>query len=430
MSESSGKHDRLNFLLNATEGGLWVAGASLLSPQTVLPALITQLGGGNIAIGAAGVILWVGLFLPQMFASRYGQTLRWKKPWVISFGTAQRCVVLASGIIILVLGPRHPHLALGVFLFLFAANQIILGLTTPVWFDLYAKLTPLQKRGRLMGVRNSIAGGLSLGSGFILSWILASYTFPHNYSYVFFLAFALQMAAIFFQSRLKEEFPSPTTPPQSMRAYLRHIVSVVRDNRPFRSFLTASSVLTVASMPLSFFAVYMLKGFLEGEEMVGPSTVIFVMGQVFGALLNGWLADWKGNRLALISAAAALPVADVLALSASSSTWFYAIFFFVGVNIGSELMARYNLAIEYGPVEHRATYIGLMNTLIAPFYLTGLLGGWISDTFGYTALFQTGIVASLVGIGFLIFRVQEPRRTKTNSHKMGNSAERMASEDD
>ncbi len=31
------------------EGGLFVAGGSLMSAQTVLPALITRLGGGNIA---------------------------------------------------------------------------------------------------------------------------------------------------------------------------------------------------------------------------------------------------------------------------------------------------------------------------------------------------------------------------------------------
>ncbi len=75
-------------------------------------------------------------------------------------------------------------------------------------------------------------------------------------------------------------------------------------------------------------------------------------------------------------------------------------------------MSRYNIAVEYGPIEQRSTYIGLMNTILAPFYLIGLLGGWISDVFGYQTVFAIGIACSAIGIGLLVAKVDEPRSSQ------------------
>jgi predicted MFS family arabinose efflux permease len=88
---------------------------------------------------------------------------------------------------------------------------------------------------------------------------------------------------------------------------------------------------------------------------------------------------------------------------------FVLVFIFLGVNLGAELLARYNIAIEYGPPEQRALYIGLMNTVVAPFYSIAMVGGVISNAFGYTALFLIGSVASSVGILLMLFIVREPR---------------------
>ena len=128
-----------------------------------------------------------------------------------------------------------------------------------------------------------------------------------------------------------------------------------------------------------------------------------------GFRYNGWLADHKGNKLAFVVASSSLLAASICALLAPSLEWFYLVFFLLGGNLGSELMTRYNLAIEYGPVEQRSTYIGLMNSIMAPFYFVGVLGGWIANMFGYPAVFMTGIACSLVGITYLLLVVREPR---------------------
>lgn len=398
-----------NFIFNAAEGGLWVAGAMLVSAQTVLPALLIRLGGGNLAVGVLGVIIYAGVFLPQIFAARYGQTRVWKKPLVIGLGVAQRCVVLLMGFTIFFFGAERPGVALGTLLCLYALNQLILGVTTPVWFDFYAKVTPLERRGRLTAARSSIAGALSLPGGLLLTWLLGTFGYPVDYSLAFGCAFLLQALAIFFQARIVEEEPSDVMPRQSLREYFSHVRGVVTSHVEFTSFLLACACLILATVPAGFYTVYALRELHAPERSVGQFTLLIVAGQISGAVLNGYLADHAGNRIAIISSAGAACLGIVLALLAPSLAWFRPVFFLMGMNLGSEMMTRYNLAIEYGPTEQRATYIGLMNTLLAPLYAASLAGGWISDYFGYRAVFALGAFCSVAGILILLFRVRDPR---------------------
>ncbi|HUL43671.1 MAG TPA: MFS transporter [Bacteroidota bacterium] len=409
MAETSGKYDRRNFVLNVAEGALFVAGSSLISSQTVFPALIVRLGGGNILIGAFGVISWVGLFLPQIFAARHTQTIRWKKPWAVRYGAIQRFFILAIGLVILLGGKDLPAAACALILALFGLNQIFTGITTPGWFDMYAKLTPLNRRGRLVGMRNALAGAGAFLCSFALTWILTSFDFPLNFTFPFIAAFALQFLSVILQSRLVEEYPSQSVPFQSLREYLRELVELVRTHRHFRSFLTASAFFILASLPLSFFTVYGLEKFKAGESAVGEFTIAIVIGQFLGGIINGYIADRHGNRLALLYATASMACASAWALLAPTLLLFDVVFLLVGINLGSELMIRYNLASEFGSTERRSTYIGVMNTLLSPLYLFSLAAGWLSEKYGYVSLFGAGCACSVIGIVLLLSVVIEPR---------------------
>ncbi|HMD13497.1 MAG TPA: MFS transporter, partial [Bacteroidota bacterium] len=305
MIETSGRYDRRNFFYNASEGTFFVIGSSLISSQTVFPALIARMGGDNTVIGAFGVIVWLGLLLPQIFAARYTQTLPWKKPWAVRFGAAQRFVILCIATAIIFSGSFSASITLLIILSLFAINQILTGITTPGWFDMYAKLTPAHHRGKLIGTRTAFAGIGSFGCGFVLTWILARFGFPINYGIVFMGAFVFQFISILLQSRLVEEYSSKTLPRQPVMKYFKQLPGIVHNNPPFRSFLFASVFLIVATIPLNFFTVYGLKRFQGNESIVGQFTLAIVAGQFIGSLLIGFIADRFGNRLALLFASVA-----------------------------------------------------------------------------------------------------------------------------
>jgi MFS family permease len=172
--------------------------------------------------------------------------------------------------------------------------------------------------------------------------------------------------------------------------------------------MVMSLFLVVAGMPVGFFTVYALKQFGGNESIVGTFTLAMVAVQVVSAFVNGYVADHYGHKVALLVAASGMLCASIIAILAPSLGWFILVYVFLGVNLGSELMLRYNMSIGYGPVEQRSTYVGLMNTALAPFYLSSLVGGWLSDQFGYHAVFALGAISSAVGIVLLILRVEDP----------------------
>jgi len=120
-----------------------------------------------------------------------------------------------------------------------------------------------------------------------------------------------------------------------------------------------------------------------------------------------------------VIAATCMCCASIVALLAPSLTLYRIVFVFLGVTLGSEVMARYNISVEYGPPEQRSTYIGMMNTLLAPYYLTGLLGGYLSDTFGFPVMFIAGSLFSVVGLMLLLFKVQDPHFKRTAEARAG-----------
>ena len=404
-----GPVERRNFFLNSVEGAIIVASGAFINPQTVLPALVSRLGGNNLAVGALGVIVYLGVFIPQLFAARYVETLPWKKPWAVRYGLIHRLFVFVMGLGILLLGGGRPGTALWMFLLLYTAMQVVVGVATPGWFDLFAKLTPPRRRGMLVGVRNSAGGACAFVCGLLLTWMLASWDFPVSFAVAFFAAFLLQMASLATLNELVESEPSAVASRRPFSAFLRGMPGVLRANPPFRNFITACAILTVATMPVSFYTVYALGRFQADEAAVGEFTLIMVAIQVVSSLVTGYMADRYGNKKVMIVAAASLLGASLTALCAPTLGWFRLVYLLLGINLGTEINARYNMSIEYATARERSMYVGLMNTMLAPFYLTGMVGGALGEWFGLSAVFLAGGVASVAGIAYMARNVREPR---------------------
>lgn len=407
MGDLQRLYDQHNFRLNILEGVLFISTTAFTSVQIVIPALVLRLGGGNVVVGALPVIVYVGIFLPQIFAARYVETLPWKKWWAVRFGALQRLQIFLMAIALILFG--HGAIGLPVFLLLYTLNQVFGGIATPGWFDFYAKLTPLRRRGRLSGLRTSLGSFAAFVGGVVLTVFLAAMDFPGNYAAGFIIAFFFQMASLATQRHMIEAEPSVTLEKRSISEYLRTLPDVFRQNQQFRRFIFSAMMLIVANMPVGFFTVYALKRFDAGESVVGQFTMAMMLAQVVSAIGAGIMADRYGNKPSLIVAATGMLFASLWAILAPTIGWFLLVFVFLGFNVGPEIMARYNISIEYGPVEQRSRYVALMNTMLAPIYLSGLLGGWISDLFGYPVLFGVGVFFSLVGLAMLIFRVRDPR---------------------
>jgi hypothetical protein len=79
--------------------------------------------------------------------------------------------------------------------------------------------------------------------------------------------------------------------------------------------------------------------------------------------------------------------------------------FYSGIRTG-----YYSFLLAIAPPQERPTYVGMMNTFIAPTLLFSGIGGLILDVSSYTVLFLIALFFGLLAVMFSR-KLQEPRST-------------------
>lgn len=399
---------RRNFRLHLVEGSLYLASFAFLNFQVVYPALVRRLGGNDIAIGALPVLTYICYFVPQVFAANYTTQTPFRRSWVLGLGIVQRIHILLLAVCIALFGGTNPPLALALFMIVYSLNQFSAGLGAPVWFDFVAKTTLAGKRGKLMGFRSSVGATMGFLNSIILTSVLALLRFPWDFSALFAMAFVYQTASLFVLRKVSGEYPSVVEPPVPLRQLWKRVIAIVKADQTYRRFLLASGFSTIGLVSVGFFTVAALKRFLLPDSYVGFFTMTLLGGQVVLAGLLGFAADRKGHKLSLMVCSGSMAVASVLAIVAPHPALFFIIFAVVGLTFGMEMITRYNFASDCATDATRPMYIGIMNAWLAPFFLFSLLGGFISEMFGYNIVFAAGSLSSLTGF-LLLRRLRDPR---------------------
>lgn len=405
------KNERVSFRAHTIEGALYIGTNSLLSPQTMFPALVYRLGGNDLAVGAIPVVVYLSYFLPQVFSANAVVRTPFRKPFVLNWGLAQRIQILLLAVAVGILGNSFPSLALCCVFVMYSMSQATSGMISPRWADFVAKTIGQNNRGKLLGLRTSLGALLGLFNGFLLAAFLVYIPFPWSYASVFGLAFIFQMGSIIAQRRVVEDQPSRLAAPAPLKQLFTRVSTIVKTNFIYRKFLFASMLLTISLISNAFFTVAALKKFSLNESYVGLFTIIMYTAQIISGAVLGWLSDQRGNKIALLICAGSLFCATLLALLASYLWMYCIVFILMGVNVGAETMLRYNFAVDCSPEDERAMYVGLMNAWFAPFYLCNILAGWLSNHYGYNAVFIVALVASASGL-MLLWKTPEPRKKK------------------
>jgi MFS family permease len=423
------KHYKPNLVYNVLDTGLFCFAINVISVTVVLPAFCATLGASNTEIALIQAINMVGWFLPQLFLSLHVEKLFRKKPFICASAFMQRLPWLLIGFFAIVLLPGSPRLFLAIFFLLFAVSSVAKGFTSIAWSEMIAKSIPPGKRGFFMGCNQTLGNACSVLGGVVVKYIMEGdhFAYPNNYAALFFLAVVVSMVSFGFLLLIREPLTEHKPNPQNLGQYFRELPSILKKDRNFSSYILSRVLGHANIMAVGFFMVYTIRAFHQPDTIIGTFVLITTVATMVSAILLGWLADARGNKLIVLLSAGSFLISILLAMFATALWQMYLVFILAAVGQSAYGISNNNIIYDFAPEERRPTYIGLANTLTAPIVMIfTLLGGKLADVSRFEYKLVFGIAAVFVGasIWIMLFHVTDPRKTRPPTQPKSHSEER------
>jgi len=404
------KNLRWNFSVNLIDITFITLAFSLISRETIMPLLISNLTKSKIAIGLVPAIFSISFYLPQLFAANHAERLRRKLPFVMLIGgLLERVPYFFAGFAVLFFAQSAPTVALLAVYLVIGLGAFGAGVATPAWFTMIGKVLPVNRRGIFFGVSDGLGTLMGFIGAYFVGIILDDFGYPQNFATLF-IAAAVFMGISWVGLSLNREPESPVVKAHiPLQRYFKRLPGILRGNHNFRRFLLGYSISRLSLMGSSFFIVYGNENFnLTGAD-VGALTAVLLGSQAVMQLAFGWLGDRRGHKFNLMLFAFAAALSALLASFATNMLGLIPAFALLGTALAADRISHLNIVLEFALPEDQPTFIGLTNTLLAPVvFLAPIIGGWAAGI-GFDRLFEMMIACGLVGGALLLVWVKEPR---------------------
>lgn len=401
---------RRRFASVATAGITFQGGSSAIDSATIVTALVFQLTGSSILVGAVTAILRIGWLFPQLFVGFLAQRGASSRRYYMigAFGRAACIGILAM---VLFLGASWSPFRLGLaVMMLWTVYAFVSGIVAVPYNDMVARAVPSDLRSRLLATRFFGGGMLALGVAAFADRLLTNYAFPVSYAAIFAVAAVLMfVSSVVFVAMGEPPQTGANSEMPSFGAYIREGRKVFQHDRRFRLFVFSQWCGGCVLMAMPFYVVHVgALGFdlQRVAILLGAQTA----GGLISNLLWGWWGDilGKGSLLRGISLARMLPPVAVLAYTIGAMpsgvdtfVVFVGIFFVLGALANGLTIAVIGYLMEISPEALRPAYSGYFNALTAPAYLLPLIGGIIADFGSILAVFAISAVAAAAQFGFV-----------------------------
>lgn len=411
------KTTRWNFASLVLDGVCFAIGAAFLEANTLLPSLVSLLTNNSVIIGLVSTMRNAGYLLPQLFVAGYAERLPFKKPLLRINGAVNRLSVLLMAMAVFLLAGKWPQMALISLLFAIFLFAITDGIGGVPWTDLVAKTIPSTRRGRLFATMQSVGGLGAFCAGLFVRQVLASVAFPFNYSLLLLVGFVFMVISLIGTLLVKEK-AGVVRPSSTMAEYWRRLPVIWRESPSFQRMMFTRMVFSCFYLALPFYVIFARERLGFAESTVGLFLSAQMAGSILASLLWGYLGDEHSNRTVIRAVTLVATTTPALALLASWMTqlgWRLGsfilsalVFATVGATLSGNWMGFTNYLLDVASDVDRPTYVGMMNTLTAPFTFLPVVGGLLLRFVSHEILFAGTV--GIVGISVLLAeKLPEPR---------------------
>ena len=366
------------------------------------------LSGSDFVVGLARASQYLGMFLSPLLGATIIEHRRRVLPVGFLIGGLMRAQVLGLGLAGLVLAPSSAIIAICLLLGLFG---FFMGMQGVIFSYLMSKVIPVERRGRLLGLRNSLAGLTAAGVAYLGGeYFVGHDVLGNGYAATFLVAFVLTCLGLSMLMMIREPEPPSVRTQASLGERLRDLPALLRADHAFTYYFVCRALATMGRMAAPFYVLHAGDVIGLSGTHIGILSTAYVIANSATNLGWGLLADRFGFRLVFI-AAIGLWLLSVLGLMAAGDlSTFVLAFVGIGAGMGGFQMAAQNLVLEFGSRKDLPLRIAVANSAQELVGAIGpLLGGVLAVTFSREAVFWTAMTFQLAAIALVLIRVDEPR---------------------
>ena len=399
---------RRNFRLGVANGVLFQVGESFIENGTILALFVSHLTNRNWLVGLAVSIFEIGWFLPQALTIHFLEKQRRRLPLYSAMAVVRTGGLVAVTVAIALLGDRDPDRLLAAFLIGFTVYAFAGGFAAVSFFDVVGRTIPLERYPRLWAYRLFYGGICAALCGGPVRAILAIDSFTLRYALLFGIAtvfVGLGTGAFSFSIEPPVEVSRKA---KHMAEHLREAMQVVWRDRSFVALYATRVALAGAAMATPFFVVYAVRGLGLQPGVVAGFLTAKVVGFVAANPLWQRVAQGRGNRSLFRRVALAATASPLLALGASVVPppwpgWVLAgAFVLQGAAVSGASIGFQSLLLAIAPAARRPSYVGLMNSFLAPTMALPALAGLGVDFAGPRLVFVLAL-----GCGVIAWRLAD-----------------------
>ena len=397
-----------NYAAHLAHGLLGQTGFRLVNAPTFLPAYVLLLSGSDFVVGLARSIQYFGMFLSPILGATLIEHRRRVLPVGFLVGGLMRLQVLGIALAGVLLPGPYVVPAICVCLGLFG---FFMGMQGVIFNYLMSKVIPVERRGRLVGLRNALAGLTAAGVAYLGGeYLIGGDVLGNGYAVTFGVAFVLTCLGLSMLTLIREPEPPVVRTSAGLRARLADIPEMLRSDRAYTTFFVCSALATMGRMAMPFYILHAGDRIgLSGANLAWLTTA-FVLANSVTNLPWGWMADRVGFRSVFLASLLMWIAAVLTLLYSTGLAGFMLAFTGVGAGMGGFQMAAQNLVLEFGDRADLPLRIAVANTAQELIGAIGpLLAGVLAVTFAREVVYWVAIGFQALAVVATLIWVDEPR---------------------
>ena len=410
-------------------GGVEQFAHSFSSSEAVIPAYIQLLTGSSVYVGLSRAMMRVGWAWPQILISNLIEGRERKQPVFLLAGLIQCSVTISIGVGTWVLADESPGVLLGLYFILYALSTSMMGIKNVPWMDVMGKVIPSGDRARVFALRRLVGGGLAIGSGVGISYLLSDASglvFPRGYAVLFVLSGFCTLISLSIFRMIREPIQNVAKAREPMRSYLVNGFRLLKEDLDYRRLFILRYLWAAAMMGTSFYVPYALTDLHISMVYIGLFVSVSQASSILSNALWAWIGKRGGSRTLMIwgtytlGASLVIPLLtpfvpsvavsplDVFGVAAfDTRVLFFSLTFLCnGFATSGMFTGRMALVLDLAPEDRRPTYTSFMNTLGVPQGLLPIVGGLLAAWLSFGHVFFIGLFFLPPAI-FLAHRIQQ-----------------------